>query len=552
MRDVSQKSYMVMNVNRPSSAKFLFITALAGAVTTLIIGIVTFGKRRRSALSGGRNQEDNIDPSRVNKMANSPLTPSAVQFDSSSQEMVGMEPQMPMSADVSNQRNESEIAQVPVDGSDHDLDGYSSASTRWRLATKYVVGVGLFLALLFVLFLSRSTLSMIVFAALLAFVVYPFSNLIQKRLKLKRGQSIGLAYLLVILLIILIPLLLVPAIVQAFNNVISMDWQALMQNFAYSLQSAAEQASTIPVIGSSISSTLAGLSHLISGASALETPAPIVVDVSIENLTSQLAQTLGRLVSILGPLISAVISFFFMLLISLRMSLSVNEIREAYPKLVPPAYRKEITGLVERIIDVWNFFLRGELSLMFIMGFLTYLLNLVLGNSYPLFLGFLAGLLEVIPNLGPILATIPAILLALLVGSSYLPVSNLVFAIIVLLGYLLLTALENQVIVPKVLGDAVSLPPLVVIIGCVVGGATFGLLGVLLATPAISTGKEIFSYLYNKILEPPPQPRFQEEKTSMMDSFRGLAKRFQLPFRRRSKKPLPDQPQAGSTEGSLV
>ncbi len=97
-------------------------------------------------------------------------------------------------------------------------------------------------------------------------------------------------------------------------------------------------------------------------------------------------------------------------------------------------------------------------------------------------------------------------------GSSRLDVSNLAFAIILLLGYLFLTGLENQVLVPKVLGDAVSLPPLVVIIGVVVGGAVFGLLGVLLATPVISTGKEIFSYLYNKILEAPPVDAPPEEK----------------------------------------
>lgn len=58
---------------------------------------------------------------------------------------------------------------------------------------------------------------------------------------------------------------------------------------------------------------------------------------------------------------------------------------------------------------------------MVIMGVLTYLLNLVLGTPYALFLGFLSGLLEIIPNLGPALAAIPAVLLALIFGSSYLP-----------------------------------------------------------------------------------------------------------------------------------
>ena len=68
------------------------------------------------------------------------------------------------------------------------------------------------------------------------------------------------------------------------------------------------------------------------------------------------------------------------------------------------------------------------------------------------------------------LATIPAVLFALFLGSSHLDLSNFVFAIIVILGYVILSGLENQVIVPKALGDAVNLAPLVMIIGCVIRG----------------------------------------------------------------------------------
>ncbi len=240
-----------------------------------------------------------------------------------------------------------------------------------------------------------------------------------------------------------------------------------------------------------------------------------------------------------------------MVLISLRMSLAVDDMREAYPKLVPSKFRDEIIDLIDRIIKVWTSFLSGELSLMVIMGFLTFLLNFILGTPYPVFLGVLAGFLEVIPNLGPVLATIPAIILALVEGSSRLDVSNLAFAIILLLGYLFLTGLENQVLVPKVLGDAVSLPPLVVIIGVVVGGAVYGLLGVLLATPIISTGKVIFFYLYDKILEPPPVVQPPDEKPSLVDSLKGLTKRFRLPIRRREQKSALDQVPTSKSGSSI-
>jgi len=119
---------------------------------------------------------------------------------------------------------------------------------------------------------------------------------------------------------------------------------------------------------------------------------------------------------------------------------------------------------------------------------------------------------------------------------------------IVIAFYILVQVIENQLLVPYILGDAVDLPPLIVIVGVVIGGSAFGLLGVFLATPVISTGREVFMYLYDKILEPPPEPEIIEEKSSIMDAVRGFAARLPRPkWGRRTEGPAPvevsdDQP----------
>ena len=109
--------------------------------------------------------------------------------------------------------------------------------------------------------------------------------------------------------------------------------------------------------------------------------------------------------------------------------------------------------------------------------------------------------MELIPNVGPTLAAIPAVMLALLFGSTHLAVSNLVFALIVVAFYVLVQLVENQFLVPNIMGDAVDLPPLVVLIGTLAGAGAFGIMGALLATPVIATGNLIFRYVYRKILE---------------------------------------------------
>jgi predicted PurR-regulated permease PerM len=344
-------------------------------------------------------------------------------------------------------------------------------------------------------------------------------------------------YLLVLGILILIPFLIIPSIVNSVKFLAEIDYQALLENAGAWLAQQASMVATIPVIGSSIASGLEELAGILNDIASQNPQSSSSIDISFQNIGGRITQTLGFIASVFGPIISIAVSVVFTLLISLHMSLSIDLLREGTKKLIPPAYQPEITALIRKIILIWNSFLRGQLSLMVVVGVIVWIGNLILGTPQALLLGVLAGLLEVIPSLGPILATIPAVILALLFGSAHLPVENWVFALIVIAFYVLVQVIENQLLVPYILGDAVDLPPLIVIIGVVIGGSAFGLLGVFLATPVISTGREVFMYLYNKILEPPPEPDIIEKRPSIMDTVRGFAARLPLPKWRRNQQP---------------
>jgi len=419
-------------------------------------------------------------------------------------------------------------------------------STRWSRGTKYFVAAILFLAFIGILYISSGSISTIIFAALLTFIVNPIIKFFQRRLRLKRGGATVLTYLLVITLIIVIPFLIIPSIVEAVQFIANMDFANTFQNIGNWIAQQSESVERLPLIGNSLSSSLEELANILSGIGSDSPQTTDIIDVSVQNLGGRIAQTLQFLVQIFGPLVSIAISVVFTILISLHMSLSVEMIRHGIKKLIPPAYKEEIGNLLRRLILIWKSFLRGQLSLMVIVGVIVWLGNELLGTPQALLLGLLAGLLEVIPSLGPVLATIPAVILALFFGSSYINVENWVFALLVIAFYILVQVIENQLLVPYVLGDAVDLPPLIVIIGVVIGGSTFGLLGVFLATPVISSGREVFMYLYDKILEPPPEPEPEEEKPSLMDTIRAYATRLPRPKFRR--KPTPIEPVAVSDE----
>lgn len=126
----------------------------------------------------------------------------------------------------------------------------------------------------------------------------------------------------------------------------------------------------------------------------------------------------------------------------------------------------------EKRLNSWFW---GQITLMTIVGLLTYIgLNLV-GIRYPLALAVLAGLLEAVPNLGPTISSIPAILLGFAVSPF------LGFAALAL--YFIIQQLENNVIVPVVMKRAVGLNPIITLVALLIGGKIGGVLGIILAIP---------------------------------------------------------------------
>ena len=119
--------------------------------------------------------------------------------------------------------------------------------------------------------------------------------------------------------------------------------------------------------------------------------------------------------------------------------------------------------------------------------------------------------------------------------------------LIVIIGYVLLQAVENQVLVPRILGGAVSLPPLIVLIGVTIAGAKAGIVGVFLATPIMATGKELLEYVSRKInQEPEVKSPPEEEQTSFTEQMRSYIRKIRLPFRRAGQEKV----QSSQVEGS--
>jgi predicted PurR-regulated permease PerM len=287
--------------------------------------------------------------------------------------------------------------------------------------------------------------------------------------------------------------------VETVNFVTDIDSLQVAEQLRKILQSISTVLQTSPGLAAALQPTLDALMVNINNFTSATQPAASSTVISVADLTSQFGKALGFMTKILGPTFSALASLFFTFLISLQMTLTAAEVKNWYADLIPPGFNQEYRWIIDNIRQIWTGFLRGQMLLMLIIGTVIWLGGLILGLPHALLLGIVAGVMELIPNVGPTLAAVPAVLLALLFGSTTLEINSLVFALLVVGFYVVVQLLENQFLVPRIMGDAVDLPPLIVLIGTIAGASAFGILGALLATPFIATGNLVFRFVYHNV-----------------------------------------------------
>jgi len=117
--------------------------------------------------------------------------------------------------------------------------------------------------------------------------------------------------------------------------------------------------------------------------------------------------------------------------------------------------------LLRRIVRLWMLYIKGQLLMSLIIGLLTFLVGLAIGLPYAFFLGLLAGVLETVPNIGSLIALVPAVVVALWQGSHFIHVQNWVFALIVVGAYLVVQQVGELVIHPRIMGKRLDLPAIV-------------------------------------------------------------------------------------------
>ena len=397
-------------------------------------------------------------------------------------------------------------------------------SPPWGRTTKTIVVVIALLLLALVTWRFSALIQQVVMAGVLAYLLNPLIMFVNKNTGFKRGTLVVLTYFAFIILVIGAFTALGVAAYAQINNLLN-QLPELIADVVNLIQAWAPDAEMTFEFGpfeftpstfdwNAVRRQLLGM---------------------VEPVLSRGGQYAGQ---IAGATMRIVGNFLFIWVVSIYLALEIPGIRDYVAAAAQrPGYRQDAERLMAEFSRVWSAYLRGQIMLGLIIGFTVGFSLRVLGVQNALALGILSGLLEFVPVVGPIIGSGAAVIVAFFQPQNYLGLSSVEYAFAVFLVMFIIQQLENNLLVPYIVGEALDLHPLVVIVGVFMGATLAGILGAILAAPVLASLKLLGNYAWRKLFDLPPfeddvsEPRssspFQRRLQELWGRLRRRAERSQ-------------------------
>lgn len=377
----------------------------------------------------------------------------------------------------------------------------STNSPPWNRNVKVIVTIIALLLLAIGVYTFSSVVAYLVYASIMAYLLNPIIKLITDLTPLKRNHSILITYLIFVLLIV--------------GAVIAIGVAAVDQVTALRT----EFPTYVEATGAWFDNITAQESIEIGPFSF--DPEPLrttdygqladdllaAAQNSISSILSRGGDVVGGAARFTIATVGLVTTFVLVLLISIYLSLDAPRLENLIGDFADlPGYREDAERLFRDFGRIWRSYLRGQFNLAFIMFFIVWIVLLVLGVNNPLALGMLSGIMEFLPVVGPFIGTVAAVAVAIFQEGSWIGLSGWQFAVVVGIVMLILQQIENSILVPRIVGDALNLHALVILLAVFMGTSVAGILGAILAAPVAASLKLIGIYAWHKMFDHDPFP----------------------------------------------
>lgn len=318
------------------------------------------------------------------------------------------------------------------------------------------------------------TLSNIIVSIILAYLFNPVVNNLEKK-GVNRKVGILIIYVAIVAIIMILSFIVLPRSIK--------ESKRLFNVLPYYID---QMGGTFDKLYSKYFLTLENLPDIFEG----------IKDVIKENVNNLQKIAFSGISSFFNGIINIFSRFISLILIPILTFYFIND-KEYFISLgkglIPNDIKDETLGLLKEIDESLNLFVRGKLILAVYVGVATTILLLILKVDFAIVIGFITALADIIPYIGPFLGFLPAVFFAFLASPAK--------AIWVSVIFVLIQWVENNVLAPKIIGDSTGIHPMAVLLGLILGGGMFGVMGMIFSVPFIAVTKIIFKYLIKKVKE---------------------------------------------------
>ncbi len=321
----------------------------------------------------------------------------------------------------------------------------------WSAILKVVV---IILAVFF-LFLVRHLVIIFIVALILATLINPLADMFARR-RIPRALAVLLIYIGLIGLLAFTLTLLIPPLIEESGQLLK-NSSGYFKDFVGKISYFQESGWAKNLIGEG--------------------------DVGAGALQANFPKALSGFFATVTGFFGGIVTLILILVLAFYMVVEEGALKKFFRDIAPLSYQPHLVGLVTRAQNKIGLWLRGSLVLGIVVGTLVYIGLTILGVKYALVLALLAGILELIPYIGPPTSAIPAVFLAF----AQEPIKGL----FVLIMYIIVQQLENHILVPKIMKTVVGINPIVSILSLGIGFSVAGILGALLAIPT-ATAASVF------------------------------------------------------------
>ncbi|MDF2546524.1 MAG: family transporter [Anaerosolibacter sp.] len=312
----------------------------------------------------------------------------------------------------------------------------------------------------------------LIWAVIIAYLLSPMVHFLERK-GFKRIWAVVLLYTAGISAIIFLSITITPKITREISNLID-----LLPQYSRQTNVLVNRIYTRIKQLDDISPQLSGVKEVIEG--NIVNIEYEIIDV-LRQLTNSIIGTLSHIVTLA---LIPIFSFYFLK--------DADYFKKKIIFLIPKTCREECINIGRDIDKLLSKFIRGQIIVAMIVGLLSTVALFILGIDFAFLIGFIAGVSNIIPYVGPIIGAIPAVVIALLDTPAK--------SIWVILAFTTIQQIESAVLSPKIVGDSVGLHPIVVILSLLIGNEWYGVIGMLFAVPIAASIKIVGKHIINLIV----------------------------------------------------